>query len=339
MERAWPVPWRKLKNRLNNTDCMDVDSGRVLFKDKRNGEKKIDWLVYTEAIWDTIRTYTGQKQDGTEINFVTCVNQRYKQKAGDAAAQNEMEERGLNDSESSRRNLLATLKMWKEAKALYERTHSNALGESEYLEAWRKELKEKNPKLRKKDIEILERMIFEEGVRFLGEPVSEENDDDTLEDMQSDKRNSYKEVLDGMENFLRSIRENWEIVMSAGGLKTQQAIVPFLTRDILRVLKTMDGETPYPMEPAGNCEAYDYMKPQGKFLYEKIFYEKYLEEAFLKMPEDFYEVYVRMLREGFDFSDKFLEELEGKDKSTIWRRRKRYLKWMRIFREYYMEAV
>ena len=109
----------------------------------------------------------------------------------------------------------------------------------------------------------------------------------------------------------------------------------FFTRDVLKVLKLDNSGKPYEHEPAGDEEFYFSLEPYGSVLYDRIFYARYLCRAFIEKPEDFYETYARLLRKDFDFSDKILTELTGKDKSTISRRRKGYLSAMEGIYSYY----
>ena len=80
------------------------------------------------------------------------------------------------------------------------------------------------------------------------------------------------------------------------------------------------------------------MKFHGEMMYQKIFCMGYLRRAFVEKPENFYEVYVRVLREDFDFSDKLVAEVIGKDKSVVSRRRKDYLEKMKDFYDYYRNS-
>lgn len=80
----------------------------------------------------------------------------------------------------------------------------------------------------------------------------------------------------------------------------------------------MDGNgKPYPQKQAGDEGFYLILEPQGDFLYREMLYEKYLRRALVEYPENFYEVYVKLLRRDFDFSDTLIANLKGKNKSSI----------------------
>ena len=105
------------------------------------------------------------------------------------------------------------------------------------------------------------------------------------------------------------------------------------------MLKIDGNGNPYPKEPAGDEGFYRGLEPCGETLYHKVFYEKYLLRAFMERPEDFYEVYVKLLRKDFDFSDKFIAQILGKDKATVSRGGRSYRNVMEAFYKYYLNSV
>ena len=64
-------------------------------------------------------------------------------------------------------------------------------------------------------------------------------------------------------------------------------------------------------------------------MYHRLFLKKYLRRAFVETPEDFYNVYARLLRKDFSFSDKILAEAIGKDKTAVSKGKKRYFNLMK----------
>ena len=86
-------------------------------------------------------------------------------------------------------------------------------------------------------------------------------------------------------------------------------------------------------------EIYDSLQACGNTLYEKVFYEKYLWRAFVERPVDFRGVYVKLLRKDFDFSDKLVGQVLGKDKTAVSKGKKKYWDIMEAFYEYYRESV
>ena len=76
------------------------------------------------------------------------------------------------------------------------------------------------------------------------------------------------------------------------------------------------------------------MKPKGDFLYHKVFYHCYLWRALVEKPDNFYGVYVLLLRSDFKFTDKILAEVMGKDKTAVSKGRKQYREIMKAIYNY-----
>lgn len=180
-------------------------------------------------------------------------------------------------------------------------------------------------------------------------PLKTEDGDtgDTLGTRQEDKEDYFESVLDWeagcslLEAFCREIEERWEVITSAKGLREQEFFKAFFTHWILRELKLDKSEKPwkaYLEEPAGDEIFYQVLKPKGDFLYDRMFCKEYLWSAFIKRPEDFYGVYALLLRKDFEFIDKVLVEVMGKEKTVVSRKKKEYLKLMKDIYDYYRNS-
>ena len=157
----------------------------------------------------------------------------------------------------------------------------------------------------------------------------------TIGDMQKDETDYFNVMFEEkveksfLEVFCQEIEDRWRIITSAKGLKEQELIKTFLTQGILKELKLDKDGKPFLKEPAGDEDFYYGLAPKGDFLYHQLFLEKYLWRAFVEKPDDFYNVYARFLREDFNFSDKILAEVLGKDKTAVSKGKKRYFGLMK----------
>lgn len=332
MDTYQPKAFKRFCSRVNdpsidNSEDLDIASFKHM--------KEMDPAVFMEVVQRAVCIYTGIKQDGGSYNFVSCVGRLYSQEAMRQASKAAMEENGGSDGEISRKNLPNIMRLKKRVEELFQKDPSISSRE----EALKQVLSEGTHGCTRKDLELVRVLIRGKG-RSIYDQVTEEGT--VLGDILADSRDYYSEIFEKSEEdipFLKiiceSILQEGEPIRSTGRKKEQEFFRIFFTRDILKGLKLDETGKPYPQEPAGNEEFYQKVKSQGDIMYQKIFYMGYLHRAFAEKPENFYEVYVRVLREDFNFSDKLVAEMMGKDKSVVSRRRKDYLDKMKDFYDYY----
>lgn len=333
------------KRRLSDSGiACSPDWGLAGFIEKsdKGKDKDIDGLVFSLAVKETICAYTGVNQHGKHYTFLAAVGQSYKHRMGKDAAINRMEKNGIFDFGLSRKRKLQLMKTVKSLKAIKnEKTLKSDMDIKGLEDELMSEAKGNKWKPKKEEKELVLRLVDNESLLVsIKTPMNE--DGYTIGETLEDKKNPYQEVeesnlgIDFVQVFCQHVEECWEGVKSALELRERESIKMFFTRDVLKVLKLDDVGEPYQEEPAGDEEFYYSLEPQGEFLYEKVFYREYLKRAFIENPKRFYEVYARLLRPDFDFTDKILAEIEKKDKATISKRRKNYVKWMEDFYRYYM---
>lgn len=336
LEAYRPGPFGKLKDRLSNSHiACNADSDIASFRNKW----EVDQVIFFTAVKKMVCNYTGINTEGNEYSFLAGVGTRYKQKAIQAVWIDMLDTMGVSDSRLSRGR---KVKLTKTVSHLKKSLQNNM-----ELESWEEELMkiisdqklDWKPKKEEKEL-ILQLALGGSLLVSVDKPMTE--DGNTLGELLSDEENPYQEIEESslensfIEAFCRSIEDCWEDIKSAKGLREREVIRMFLTRDILKVLKLDEEGEPYKAEPAGDEEFYQSLESQGEFLYKKVFYKIYLYRAFIENPMDFYEVYVRLLRSDFNFSDRLLAEIEEKDPGTISRRRDSYVKWMQNFYRYYL---
>lgn len=334
LEAYRPEALERLNSRMKKADKpLNAYEGMATYK-----EKTLDNLVFMEAVKETIRDFTGIKQDGSIYSFVASIGVKVRQKSGRAAAKNELEEWGVSDSEIPEKNLPGVIKLVKKAKDMYERDPD--LGSPELVLDFI--LEEEGRHYTKKDVKLVRDIVLRGKSVSSSRPVGEEDGDTELIDMLEDESSGAAVEGDGqwfLETFCRHVEENWETIRAGIKLREKEYVRIFLTKDILKVLKLDGNGNPYPKEPAGDEGFYCGLEPCGETLYHKVFYEKYLLRAFIERPEDFYEVYVKLLRKDFDFSDKFIAQILGKDKATVSRGGRSYRNVMEAFYKYYLNSV
>ncbi len=332
----------KIKARLEkSSESFHADSNMAVL-----GRKEIDTLVFVEARNEAIETYVGVNKKGDVYGFVACVGTLYKQRAGKASGENKLQSKGISDQGIPKRNLSRDFRLIKMAKRILEKSFYRISKE----EALERAIKEVSCNYTKKEMELVRALFFpEKMVISMDVPLGTEdgNTGDTLGTRQADKEDYFESVLDRESGssllvaFCQKIEERWEIITSAKGLNEQEFFRAFFTQGILKELKLDKSEEPwkpYIEEPAGDEEFYQLLKPRGDFLYDKMFYKKYLWEAFVKEPGDFYSVYAWLLRKDFEFTDKVLADVMDKDKTVISKKKKDYLKWMKAIYDYYRNS-
>lgn len=328
-----PGALHKLELRMEgNRQYRDRDLDIASYKHK----EEMDPVVFMETLKKAIMNFTGVSKEGIQYGFVACIGTIYRQEAARASAENEWQEKGMSDSGMSKERIKNVLKLARTAKNLWEKT----LGMVSLEEVLNQVLEEGKIDCKKKDKELVRCLVFNESmVCSLDQSMTE--DGAVLEDCLADERDVYQEVEEQDQvgiPFLNNLEESWEYIESAKNLREKMFIRLFLTKGILKELKLDKQGEPFTEEPAGDEEFYDSLKPHGTVLYQKMFHKEYLVRAFIENPQNFYEVYARLLKKDFDFSDKFLAELIGKNKSAVSRGRKVYEEMMKAFYNYYLNS-
>lgn len=343
MEVYRPGAYYKIKERLVkfSVESFHADSNLAL-----PWINEIDPVVFMEVRKKAIEIYTGTNQKGESYGFVACVGILYRQKADEASAENRLQRKGISDQEIPKRNLSRVFRLVRKAERVWEKS-SRKISKEEALE---QAVKEVSCNYTKKDMELVRTLFFPGSIVVsMDMPLGTEDGDtgDTLGTRQEDKEDYFESVLDReagcflLEAFCRGIEERWEVITSAKGLREQEFFKAFFTHWILRELKLDKSEKPwkpYLEEPAGDETFYQVLKPKGDFLYNRMFYKKYLWRAFIKRPEDFYSVYALLLRKDFEFIDKVLVEIMGKEKTVVSKKKKEYLKLMKDIYDYYRNS-
>lgn len=332
MEVYRPGTYSKIKDRLEKvaTDRLKEDSNVACW-----GNKEIDTAAFMEIIKEAIETYVGRSKGGEDYGFVACAGTLYRQKASKVAAENALRKKGITDQEVfSRKSLPNVLKLARAAERVWAENFEKIPKE----EALKQAVEEASYHCTKKEMELVRALFFSDSVVVSMDAPLEAGDKDTgntFGEQQEDKRDCFEAVFGQvtenafLEVFCQEIEERWKIITSAKGLREQELIKAFLTQGILKELKLNEDGKPYLKEPAGNEAFYCNLKPKGDFLYHRLFLKKYLRRAFVETPEDFYNVYARLLRKDFSFSDKILAEAIGKDKTAVSKGKKRYFNLMK----------
>lgn len=332
MEAYRPGAYRRFINRMadpGGSREQDVDIA------SSKNRKDIDGLVFAEAVNEAIGSYTGINRKGEDYGFLACLGLLYRQKAGKASAINDLAESGISDTGIPKKNVLRMLKLARNVREIMQREGNSSPAE----EILRKLQETMADKCTRKELELIQALVFHTNVLESISP-REDKDGEAMEyDLPDEKDGSLKmedrETARGiLEEFCRNIERKWDAIASAKDLKEQNMIKLFFSSNILKELKLDGNGQPYPKEPAGDEEFYLILEPQGEFLYDTLLFETYLRRALTAYPENFYEVYARLLRRDFDFSDKLIAELLGKNKSSISRARARYVEVVRTLCDY-----
>lgn len=317
-------PEKEWRRSLDEGKDMDIASVR--------NRKDIDPYVFTEAINEAVCGYTGKTKSGGDYNFLACVGQNYKQMAGRKAAKYDLDERGISDSEIPERNLYRVLRLVRDRNAIAQR---EGYGESpEKILDIIQDVLQKD--YTKKEQELIRTLVFDNVFKVSIDEGAEDDDGEAFVFSLADQKNDVKEAEEremarGLLNtFCENIERKWALIDSGKGLREKKTIQLFFSANILKELKLDDEGEPYPTEPAGDEDFYLILKPKGDFLYRELLHKEYLWRALTGYPNDFYEVYAKLLREDFKFSDTVIAKLVGKNKSTISRERKEYVELVKV---------
>lgn len=80
----------------------------------------------------------------------------------------------------------------------------------------------------------------------------------------------------------------------------------------------------YEQQPAGDDDIYDALQRSEKKLWEVLMHHDYLCEAFGKNPNDLYDVYQSYLKEGFEFTNTVIADMNGCAGGTISKQYKKF---------------
>lgn len=330
-----PGAYKRFMNRLSDPHKnrekrfgkeQDVDMASARNKDD------LDGLVFAEAVNEAVCSYTGINEKGEKYNFLACLGLIYKQTANEQTARNELAEMGISDTGIPQRNLPKVVKMIREGSRIWQREGKD-ISIEELLERTQKAVGYECTKKEKELLRVLGfrtnvRESISPGVDEEGEPIEYQLSDEKNENLELEDRETARNILSG---FCENMERKWALIDSAKDLRQKKTIKLFFSANIMKELKLDGNGNPYPAEPAGDEDFYLILEPQGSFLYREMLDGRYLDRALVTHSEDFYEVYAKLLRKDFTFSDTLIAELEEKNKSTISRERKNYGELMRGF--------
>ncbi len=298
----------------------DVSPAEVLFEPG----------IFYEALLTAVDVYTGITKEGNPYNFVACVGKIYSQSMSVTMAK-EQYQSGAPMPEVQDKWLPGLLKLGRDLQRMQE------MGVPGSLEELLDKLTEGKALGGKKREAVLRIARGENRAKSLNKPVGEEDSREvTMEDRLEDIDNVYArmELRETIKQQLDSFFCNWENVQNGLRKRDRQYIKIFMTKDILRELKLKEDGTPYEEKPAGDWEFYQVLSPHETVLCKELFFREYVCRAFPKEPGNLYEIYAEFLRRDFDFSDKLLAEVLGRDKSIISRWRAQYQEIRATLKEY-----
>lgn len=304
-----------------------VDEGKDIDIASVRNRKEIDPVVFVEAVNEAVCGYTGKTKTGDRYSFLACVGQNYKQTAGRKAAKYDLDERGITDSGIPEGHLSRVVRLVRDRNAIAQR---EGYGESpEKILDIIQDVLQKD--YTKKEQELIRTLVFDNVFKVSIDEGPEDDDGEAFVFSLADQKSEVKEAEEreaarGLLNtFCENIERKWALIDSGKGLREKKTIQLFFSANVLKELKLDDEGEPYPTEPAGDEDFYLILKPKGDFLFRELLHKEYLWRALIGYPNDFYEVYAKLLREDFEFSDKMIAEFVGKNKSTISRERKKYV--------------
>lgn len=301
-------------------------------------KQDIATLAFVEAINKAVCSYTGKNQKGERYSFLACLGVIYRHEAGKEGAKNDLAGAGISDTGIPERNLQRIVRLARATRSMMQREGIHKPSE----EVLDKLQEAAGYKCTKKELELVRALVFHTNLQVSISP-REDEDGDTLECHLPDERNGNQEVEDReaarniLKEFCENIERKWSMISSGKEMREKNIIRLFFSSNILKELKLDGNGKPYPKEPAGDEGFYLILEHQGDFLYKEMLYEKYLRRALVEYPENFYEVYAKLLRRDFDFSDTLIANLEGKNKSSISRARAKYVELVRVLCDYYGE--
>lgn len=153
MEVYRPGAYYKIKERLEKSpaESFHADSNMAL-----PWVNEIDPVVFMEVRKQAIEIYTGTNQKGESYGFVACVGTLYRQKAGEAAAENRLQRKGISDQGIPKRNLPRDFRLIRKAERVWEKS-SRKLSKEEALE---QAIKEVSCSYTKKDMGLVRTLFF-----------------------------------------------------------------------------------------------------------------------------------------------------------------------------------
>lgn len=342
----------------NTGSVLDEASCKMVEKDKSG--KKMDPLVFMEAVKEAIKEYSGINSSGESYSFIASVGQKYGQKAYHAAGRNDYKNSGILP-DIPERNMAAVLKLAKNID-IFMKKCNNGRTLSDVVKEALDEITGHN--YTKADIDAAIRMYQKINLMTsLDMPISDDSED-TLESVIQDKDDKYEELTEGeiLKTFFENAGKNWKKIKGATKKEARNWIRIFMTKDILIVLK-LDvlpelskqekklWNTPEPEPacgqwcpkkswckkdkriscfaryteiPAGNHDVYMILKPYEETVYGELFHPDYVDRAIEMNPKDMEEVYKNLLKDDFNFSDKILADVMMKNKGTVSNKRKEY---------------
>ncbi len=310
-------------------------------------KQDIDGAAFMEAMHEAVCNYRKSDKNEEDYNFLSYLGMKYGQMAAESAATNEIAKSGMIPiSEMPRSNRQRIIKLVRKVNEFrgkswtqdsLEKILETCAEDSDYRKAYTKREKQLAYELLMNpcNISLDEILTGEDGqentalLDRLGKNGLS-GTDVCQEIVEREEKTSFLEI------FCQNIEEGWDTIKAARGLRQQEKIKIFFTRDVLKVLKLDESGKPFPKEPAGNEDIYQSLEPRGEFLHHTVFYKRYLIRALVEEPGNFYEVYAKLLREDFDFTDKILAESAGKDRGTISRWRSDYIELMKCLYHYYV---
>ncbi len=322
-----------------------------------SGRKEVDTEVFMEAINEAIQKYTGTKKDGTEYTFISSVKLNYQQCAGRAAAVHDYQNAQVMLPKIPERNMSEVLKLVKDVRRLKEGL-GNQISAEVLLDKILKDTDNSRfctSQMREAVINIVDNLYAKISMNIT---VNEEDEHDLSEILgkedpgfqRVEDEHAFRQLL---EKILKYLEASWSLVEAGTDKQTRDLFRAFFTKEILILLKLRyvgekvgsqaeancrqwcprrsrckikrDGcYVRYEMEPAGNEEIYELLQPSGEKLCQKIFQKKYLERAVGKKNEQLIQIYQKVLKDDFRFTDAILGEALNREKTQISKGRKKY---------------
>lgn len=225
---------QKMMSKDTYVEKLDPDLGIATSKGK-----EFDWVVLMESLKSAVEDYTGENKKGETHSFLQSVGTKYNQLAQEEAGKNDA---GLLPSDVAPENRYRVIRLAKKIKDVWEHTVEKTTPE-EIAE----KLDEGNALeirgISKKEFKEAIQMTYDLDIVSLDRSISSEDGDTELGDTISNAWNGF-EVWEEKEMerlFWKKFSENflnyWKAVKAAIGLKNQEVLNYFLSKDILILLK------------------------------------------------------------------------------------------------------
>lgn len=327
--------FRELTKRLDLQEVQseDFDMAGGAYADK---SVNLDTVVFTEALKQTVQTYTGEGRSG-EIPFLACVRKTYDQMCIRESGQDPLKLEGMR-MQSRKERMYYVLRLVRSTREALERSGRRGNAREVLLECAAQE------KIRLSRAELEDALDCVEHLGVIGrldEPLEDEDDSGaSLGDTVADPKDSYAGLEAGrkweafLEAFSEGLENGWQTVKSASGKKDREIIQSFLSKDILIVLKLkyleeeLRREYRDQLEPkcrqwchrSGRCsvkgegcyirygtmpedrengadDIYEKLKGQAEPLYGCILNNEYVDRAFETPPGSLYDIYTGKLKD------------------------------------------